>query len=265
MTAVALHNVSIDIPVYDAASVSIRKLILGGTTGGHFAQAGSVVIVNALRDITFSAKSGDRIGLIGSNGAGKTTLLRVLSGVYCPTSGTVEVEGRVSPLLDLALGMSPDATGFENIKICGLLWGLPANEIGSRVDEIAAFTELGNYLNMPVRIYSAGMRLRLAFAIATARDPEILLLDETIGAGDAAFYRKAFDRIIQMAQQSSVLFIASHSEDIVRNLCNKAIWLESGSLMEFGTVEDVLNKYAAHRDAKSSGAPTSLHNVTKIA
>ncbi len=256
MAAVKLSSVSIDIPIYDVAATSIRKLILGSTIGARFAQAGNYVIVNALKSVSFEAREGDRIGLVGVNGAGKSTLLRVLSGVYPPTSGVVHIEGRVSPLFDVALGMSMDATGFENIRMCGIVWGLTSREIDEKRNEIAEFTELGVYLNMPVRTYSAGMRLRLAFAIATAREPEILLLDEAIGAGDAIFFQKAFARLERMARQSSILVVASHAEAIIRKLCNKAMWLHQGSLMEYGEVDHVLAAYQALRANATATAPS---------
>jgi homopolymeric O-antigen transport system ATP-binding protein len=263
MAAIHLANVSVDIPVYDFASASIRKLILANTVGGRFAQTGAGVIVNALKNISLDARDGDRIGLIGANGSGKTTLLRVLSGVYPPTGGTVDVQGRVSPLFDLALGMSMDATGLENITMCGIIWGLTRKQIEDRFDEIAEFTELGGYLNMPVRTYSAGMKLRLAFAIATAQDPEILLLDEAIGAGDKVFYQKAFARMKNLVGQSNILIVASHAGGVIRTLCNKAIWLHKGELVEYGEVDRVLAAY------EKLGEPTAGLNssapVTEVA
>src|SRR5262249_3257896 len=196
-------------------------MILNSAVGGRLATAGSVVIVNALRSISFEARDGDRIGLVGTNGSGKTTLLRVLSGVYPPTHGTIELEGHISPMFDVTLGMNLDATGLENIRTCGVLWGLSPREIDGRIEDIARFTELDAFLSVPVRAYSAGMRMRLAFAIATARDPDILLLDEAIGAGDAIFFQKAFARLRELATRSNILFVASHSDSVIRQLCNK--------------------------------------------
>jgi ABC-type polysaccharide/polyol phosphate transport system ATPase subunit len=245
VTTICLTDVSVDIPVYNFASISLRKTLLGRTIGGRFAQSGAHVIVNALRDINFTATDGDRIGLIGSNGSGKTTLLRVLAGVYAPTAGTCEVEGDVVPLFDTSLGMNGDATGYESIRICSALWGLSRKETEATLDDIIAFTELGDYLSMPIRTYSSGMRLRLAFAIATARKPDILLLDEVIGAGDANFFHKAFARLLNMVEQSRILFVASHSSAIVAELCNKAMWLHQGSLIAFGPADEVLGAYAS--------------------
>ena len=260
MAGVSLHDVSIDIPVYDITNSSIRKLIVG-TVGGRFAQGRAAVVVNALRNVTFEAHDGDRIGLVGPNGAGKTTLLRVLSGVYPPTRGTVDVHGQISPMFNVMLGMDMDATGYDNIRICGVLWGMTRKEIDERFDGIAEFTEIGPFLNMPLRTYSAGMRLRLAFAIATARDPDILLLDEAIGAGDAVFFQKAFGRLKAMVHRSNILVVATHSDDIIRQICNKAIWLHQGSLMEYGDVESVLAAYRKMREAPAAAvAPVAGTN-----
>jgi ABC-2 type transport system ATP-binding protein len=240
---ITLKNVSIDIPIYDVSGSSLKKLLLDRAIGGRFGEAGSHVIVNALKNISFEAHDGDRIALVGSNGSGKTTLLRVLADVYPPTHGTVHVEGRVSPMLDAALGMTIDATGWENIRICGMLWGLSRAQIEASIEEIAEFTELGDFLNVPVRTYSMGMLLRLGFAVATLRDPEILLLDEVIGVGDASFFTKAYDRILRLVHRSQILVVASHSDLILRQLCNKAIWLKNGDLMEFGEIDKVLDAY----------------------
>jgi ABC-2 type transport system ATP-binding protein/lipopolysaccharide transport system ATP-binding protein len=240
-----LSNVSVEIPVFDVSATSLRKVLLG-SVGGQFNRSGSQVLVRALKDLTFEAHDGDRIGVIGRNGSGKTTLLRVLSDVYPPTQGSVEIAGRVSPMFEATLGMSADATGMENIRICGMLWGLSDEQIGQGIDDIVAFTELGDYINVPVRTYSMGMFLRLAFAIATLREPEILLLDEVIGVGDAAFFDKAYARLMGMVRQSRILVIASHGEKIIRDLCNKVIWLNNGTLMEFGDVDTVFAAY--HKD-----------------
>ncbi len=212
MVAVSLKNVSVQIPIYGAGTTSIRSALLDKAVGGRFGKAGSHLIVTALKDISFEAKDGDRIGLVGRNGSGKSTLLRVLSDVYPPTSGTVEVTGSVSPMFDASLGMDLDATGMENIRISGRLWGLTPEQIKENTPNIIEFTELGDFLNVPVRTYSKGMAMRLAFAIATVREPDILLIDEVIGAGDPNFFKKAFERIKGVISKSRVLFVASHSD-----------------------------------------------------
>ena len=243
MSTISLSNVSVQIPIFDAGGFSLRKALLSRTVGGRFAESGSHVTVTALKDVTFDAHDGDRIALVGNNGSGKSTLLRVMSHVYPPTSGVAHIEGRVSPMFDATLGMSMDATGIENIWMCGRIWGLSRDQIANSIDDIIAFTELGEYLNVPVRTYSTGMMLRLAFAIATVRAPEILLIDEIIGVGDLAFFSKAFARLKRLAQQSRILFVASHSDDILRQLCDKAIWLQQGTLMRYGPIEEVIAAY----------------------
>jgi ABC-type polysaccharide/polyol phosphate transport system ATPase subunit len=243
VATIQLEKISVDIPVYDIGASSLRKFILGKTIGGRFAKVGNHVIVNALKRIDFEAHDGDRIGLIGNNGSGKTTLLRVLAQVYPPTQGKLTINGRVSPMLDAMLGMTPDATGMENIYICGVLWGLSRKQVDASVDDVAGFTELGDYLKMPVRTYSSGMQLRLAFAIATLREPDILLLDEVIGVGDAVFYQKAQARLQNLIERSRILFVASHSNEMIAKLCNKAIWLSEGNLIRYGKVADVLASY----------------------
>src|SRR5215475_10857944 len=218
-------------------------MILSKTVGGRFETSGSHIIVDALKDVSFEAHDGDRIALIGNNGAGKSTLLRVLADVYPANSGRVRIVGDVSSMFDPMLGMSMDATGMENIWICGRLWGLSPAQVKSSIDEIAEFTELGDFLNVPVRTYSTGMLLRLAFAIATVRDPEILLLDEIVGVGDAAFFEKAFNRLQGIIRRSQILFLASHADDILRKICNKAIWLDHGNLVQYGEFEAVIAAY----------------------
>ena len=243
MAAVALKNVTVQIPIYDVGGSSLRKVILSKTVGGRFEQSGSHLVVDALKDVSFEAHDGDRIALVGNNGSGKSTLLRVLSDVYPATAGSVQVVGEVSPMFDAMLGMSMDATGMENIWICGRLWGLSQTQIKDSLDDISEFTELGDYLNVPVRTYSTGMMLRLAFAIATVRDPEILLLDEVVGVGDSAFFEKAFRRLQGIIRRSQILFLASHIDDILRKVCNKAIWLDHGNLVQYGEFEKVIAAY----------------------
>jgi len=240
---IVLENVTIQIPIYDIGASSLRKMILSKTVGGRFETSGSHLIVDALKDVSFEAHDGDRIALIGNNGSGKSTLLRLLSDVYPASSGRVKVVGEVSSMFDPMLGMSMDATGMENIRICGRLWGLSTAQVKGSVNDVAEFTELGDYLNVPVRTYSTGMLLRLAFAIATVRDPEILLLDEVVGVGDATFFEKAFDRLQSIIHRSQILFLASHADEILRKICNKAIWLNQGNLVQYGEFETVLAAY----------------------
>jgi ABC-2 type transport system ATP-binding protein len=247
MASIILSNASVDIPVFSVSNNSLKTTLLRKAIGGRFGRSGHNLLVNALSNVSLEIRNGDRIGLVGHNGAGKTTLLRVLAGVYPPTSGTVRVVGRVVPMFDLSLGMSTDATGIENIRVCGALWGLSRVEIEQGIDGIIEFTELGDYLKIPVRTYSAGMLVRLSFAIATLRHPEILLLDEVIGAGDASFRVRAKDRLHRMVHNAQILVVSSHAEDIIRDLCDKAIWMDRGSVAAFGPVDEVLQKYKASK------------------
>jgi ABC-2 type transport system ATP-binding protein/lipopolysaccharide transport system ATP-binding protein len=256
VAAIFLKNVGVDIPIYDVKQASMKKALLGRTIGGRFAESSAHMIVNALKNLNFEAHDGDRIALVGDNGAGKSTLLRVVSHVYPPTSGSVHVVGKVSPMFDTTLGINMDATGFENIQIAGTIWGMTRAQIKNSIDDIVDFTELGDYLKIPIRTYSSGMLLRLAFAIATVRDPEILLLDEVIGVGDAGFFQKAFARLLQLVERSRILMVAAHQDDMLRRLCNKAVWLSHGSLVAYGEIESVLatrrNSNAPEQQAASA-------------
>jgi ABC-type polysaccharide/polyol phosphate transport system ATPase subunit len=199
--------------------------------------------VRALDGLSFTLQNGDRLGLIGHNGAGKSTLLKVLAGVYKPDSGSMRIEGRVSPLFNSAPGLDPDDNGYENIMTCGLFLGMTAEEINRKLPDIVAFCELGEYLDLPVRTYSNGMVARLGFAIATSIDPDILLLDEGLGAGDAAFAERAEARMKALIQRTRILVLASHSDALITGMCNRAMLLEKGSLIAIGPVDDILDRY----------------------
>ncbi len=199
-----------------------------GRAGGRIGTDSKVPIIEALRDITLSLRKGARVALVGHNGAGKTTLLRLMSGIYEPTRGRASVVGKVAPIFDLAVGMDPEISGLENILIRGLFLGMTRKQMESRVDDIAEFTELGDYLSMPLRTYSTGMRVRLALGVVTSIDPEILLLDEGIGAVDAEFLHKARTRLFELVDRSGILVFASHSDEFLADLCDTAIWMEHG-------------------------------------
>jgi ABC-2 type transport system ATP-binding protein/lipopolysaccharide transport system ATP-binding protein len=219
-------------------------------TGGRIARdASDRVCVQALRDVSLTFCHGDRVGLIGHNGAGKTTLLRVLAGVYEPSHGRLRCEGQAVALFDPALGMEMEATGYENIFLRGLILGLSPKEIREQAEAIAEFTELGDYLAMPVRTYSSGMMLRLAFAVSTSISPEILLMDEWIVAGDSQFMEKAKKRMESFVGRSNILVLASHSLDLIRRWCDKVVLLEKGRVTAFGSLNEVLSKYNLLPDA----------------
>lgn len=244
MASIHLDRVSASFPIYSANARSIRTRFMAATTGGRIgSDKRHSVVVRALDNVTLNIEHGDRVGLVGKNGAGKSTLLRVMAGVYEPSSGTVERSGRVAPLFSNKLGMDGENTGYENIIMRGLFLGFTREEMQDKIPEIAEFTELGDFLNMPIHTYSAGMLMRLAFAVSTCIEPEILLMDEGIGAGDAAFMKKADQRLGKLVESSGVLVLASHSEALLRRICSKAVLLERGQVVHQGSLEDVLERY----------------------
>ena len=244
MSWMSLRNVSVQFPVYQASQRSLKHTILRARTGGRIVNAANGhVAVNALNNLNLELRLGDRVALIGPNGAGKTTLLRIMAGTYEPTQGTVESDGEISALFDVGLGFDYDATGYENITIRGIYMGMSRKDVQKHTDSIAEFTELGGYLDMPVRTYSAGMMMRLAFGIATCQEPEILLMDEWLLAGDAHFLVKARERLGNFVKKSNIMVLASHSDEIVREWCTKAIYLEQGTVRAFGEIDEVLEAY----------------------
>jgi ABC-2 type transport system ATP-binding protein/lipopolysaccharide transport system ATP-binding protein len=244
MVSITLDRVTVDFPIYNARKRSLRAEIIRRTVGGHIeATDDSHVSVMALRDVSLYLKDGDRLGLVGRNGAGKSTLLRVLSGVYEPPVGRVEIKGSVSSLTDMMMGMDGEATGYENILLRSVFLGVSVKQARRNIAEIEEFTGLGNFLKLPMRTYSSGMMVRLAFAISTAVTPEILIMDEIIGAGDAAFFVKAEARLNRLIGGTRILVIASHSDGMLQRLCNKAALMEEGSLRMIGPVDEVLAAY----------------------
>lgn len=246
MPRIALDGVDMDFQIHIAGTNRLlHPKTLHSFLGGRLnVMSGRRVILNALRDISLEIGNGERLGIIGHNGSGKSTLLRVLAGIYHPTRGTVVREGRVSPLFNISLGMSEDLTGYENIEIGCLLFGMRPREIFGAIPEIEEFTELGEYLNLPMRTYSDGMKARLSFAIATARAPEILLLDEGIGAGDLVFREKVTKRMNRFVDQSKILVLASHSRELLKEMCSAAIVLERGQTVYRGGVDEAFAYYS---------------------
>ena len=255
------HNAWVEFPIFDAKTRSLKKAFLGKAGGAIGRNSDNVVVIEALRDITMSLELGDRVGLVGHNGAGKSTLLRLLSGIYEPTRGVASVTGRVAPVFDLGVGMDPEISGFENIIIRGLFLGQTRKQMLAKVDEIADFIELGEYLSMPLRTYSTGMRVRLAMGVVTSIDPEILLLDEGIGAVDAAFLEKARDRLTALVERSGILVFASHSDEFLVELCTSALWLDHGEIREHGDLRAVLSHYKG-KDPYDALSPDVLARVT---
>ena len=245
MQIVAVNNLDLSYPIIGAGNASLKNSIIAKTTGVKISGTDKVPMVNALQDINFSLESGDRLGIIGHNGAGKSTLLKVLAGIYYPTSGKIQINGKLVSTLNISLGMEQEATGRENIIIRGLLSGLTKKQILAKLDDIAEFCDLGQYLDMPLRIYSTGMATRLAFGTVTALEADVVLMDEVIGTGDAAFMEKAQARLDKFIAQAHVLVIASHSEETIRKFCNKALLLEHGKMKAIGTVDEVMDIYNA--------------------
>ena len=269
MASIALRDVCVEFPIYQGSSRSLKRALLRAGAGGRIDRnKDNRILVKALRDVTLDIRHGDRIGLLGGNGAGKTTLLRVLAGVYEPVSGNVQINGRVSPMFDVGLGLNPDATGYENIMLRGLYMGMKPAEVAKHTEEIVEFTELGDYLAMPVRTYSAGMTLRLAFAVATCAQPEILLMDEWIVAGDSHFINKAHARLESFINKSSVLVLASHTETLLRQWCNKLILLDHGNVIRVGPPDEVIAFYHTehnNNDAVPSNAESPSELIPGIA
>jgi ABC-type polysaccharide/polyol phosphate transport system ATPase subunit len=246
MAAITLRGTHVEIPIYDTSARSLKKRILSASTGGRIIRDHGVTVARVINGISLELRDGDRLGIVGHNGAGQTSLLRVMAGVYEPTAGWISVEGSVIPLLDINLGIDYEATGYENVLLRGVVLGLKRQDLRALGEEIAEFTGLGNYLEVPVRTYSSGMVLRLAFAISTCVAPQILLLDEFFGVGDAAFLEKAEKRLNDLISRAGILVFASHSQDLIRRLCNRVLWLDKGEIRALGDVETVLSEYSAH-------------------
>ena len=243
-TSIDLQRVSVSFPVYQIGARSLKKRILSSGSGGRVARdADDRITIDALRDINISLSHGDRLALIGPNGAGKTTLLRVMAGIYEPSQGTVTVRGRISPMFDIGLGIDPELSGYDNIRIRGLLLGLSTQEIEELLPNISEFTELAEYLDLPVRTYSSGMILRLTFAVATCFAADILLMDEWILAGDAQFMNKAKARIDSFVSRASAFVLATHNLEVCRRWCNRAALLELGRIVALGPIDDVVAEY----------------------
>lgn len=250
---ITLSGVCVDFPVFSSQSRGLINTMLryGRRNQGRIDASGlGGLQVHALRDIDLRLSAGDRLGLIGRNGAGKTTLLRVLAGVYEPTAGVCHCVGRVSALTDLMLGMDPEADGYDFIVTRGIVMGLTRAKAQQMIPFVEAFTDLGEYLHLPVRAYSSGMLLRLAFAVATAITPDILLMDEMIGVGDAQFVDKARARLQQMMSDVQILVLASHNEHILRSFCNRGALLHEGRIVHIGSVQECLER---HLSAPAAG------------
>lgn len=233
MTSIILNNLNLDFPVYTQHSRSFKSSVINKVLGGLIEdKIKSGILIKALKNISINIVKGDRVGIVGHNGSGKTSLLRVISGVYKNHSGTIQVNGSIASLIDISLGMDPEATGFENIRLRGVLMGMKVSEIKSIESEIAEFSELGEYLHFPLRSYSTGMQMRLSFAISTTVKAQILIMDEWLSVGDERFQNKTEKRLHELITADSILILASHSKNLIRKTCNRVIRLEHGQLEE---------------------------------
>ncbi len=231
MALIALENVAVSYPIFGADAASLKTTLTSAATGGRIGRDTGVTVIEALRDVSFELRDGDRLGLMGHNGAGKSTLLQTLAGVYPPTRGRYCHEGSIASLVNPVLGIEREATGYENIMIRGLVLGMNRLTIRQLTPDIAEFSGLGDYLHMPVHTYSTGMMMRLAFAITTSVRPDILLMDEWLSVGDAEFRKRAEERITSLVAASGILVLASHSASLIARECNRVIELSHGAII----------------------------------
>jgi len=249
MTLLELENVGLVFSVRCQGRISLKEYVIRGLLGRARRHR---MEVRALEDINLRLCAGDRLGIIGRNGAGKSTLLKLLAGVYPPTSGQRRVYGRISSLFDITLGFELDASGWENIAFRSYLQGETPRTVRQRMAAIAEFSELGDFLNMPVRYYSTGMIVRLGFSIATAIEPDILIIDEVLAAGDLAFQAKARQRIESLISAANAVVLVSHDLSAVQTLCNRALWMEHGRVKADGPPRQVIEAYV--QDSTASPA-----------
>ncbi len=244
MSSITLRDAHVEFPVYNAITRSLKGRIIGLAVGGVVEQKDTgVLVVKGISGVNLSISHGERVGLIGHNGSGKTTLLRVLSGIYKPTQGTAEIDGDPVSLIGISLGIDGEATGRENIRLRAAMMGMSKEELAANIDEIAEFSGLGDFLDMPLRTYSSGMQLRLAFSISTAIRPDILIMDEWLSTGDEDFKQKADARLSKIVSATNVLVLASHSKQLILNTCDRVIWMNKGSVYMDGPAKEVANAY----------------------
>jgi lipopolysaccharide transport system ATP-binding protein len=244
MAYISLQKASVVLPIFNSSARSITNTLVSAATGGALtAQKGGHLSIEALKNIDLEIVAGDRIGIVGHNGSGKSTLLRLLSGVYEPSSGKIRRSGTVSSLVDISLGINGENTGRENLFLRGKLMGLSKREIDQKIDEIIEFSELGEYINLPVRVYSSGMLLRLAFSVSTSITADILIMDEWLSVGDGAFAERSSQRLRNLVDESEILVIASHTRELLEETCNKIVWLEHGLIRKVGPTQEILPEY----------------------
>ena len=232
LASIVADQVRIEYPILQSTNRSLKRRFVSAATGGRIAHdARDHIVVTALNDVSLTISEGERVALVGHNGSGKTTLLRTIAGVYQPVSGMLEVRGTLSTLFDISTGFDPEATGRENVVLRGLVMGLSRAQIAERIDDVREFSGLGDYFDLPVRIFSSGMLLRLAFSVATSVQRDIVLMDEWLAVGDAEFSERAEKRLHDHLHSKSILILATHSEDLVRRVCNRRIELNHGRVV----------------------------------
>jgi len=251
MAHIRLDDVSLTFKIRKHSRTSLKDFLIGRLFGRA---ENPYMEVPALKGLDLHVEQGERLGVLGHNGAGKSTLLKLLAGVYQPTGGVRNVEGRISSLFDLVLGFESESSGWDNIAYRGYLQGETPKSIKAKQQAIADFTELGDFLNMPVRYYSAGMLVRLAFAIATAVDPEILLIDEVLAVGDLAFHQKARARMLEMMDRAHLMVVVSHDLNTLQDLCSRVVWLDHGTIRMQGPAREVVAAYLASVAAPAAAA-----------
>lgn len=233
MSEIIFEKVTLRYPIFNSRNMSIRNQMIRIATGGTIERdSGHSTVVTALKSVSFSLKKGDAVGLVGHNGAGKSTLLRTMAGIYQPSSGNIQRKGKVATVLEIGAGLEPELSGYENIINLGMMMGMNLKEAKAITPDIEEFTELGDFLQLPVRTYSSGMTMRLMFAVATAVTPEILLIDEMFSTGDAGFREKSLDRINKLINSAEIFVFASHNHRLIKSCCNRIFSLEHGQLKE---------------------------------
>ncbi len=252
MAHIQLNGLSLTFSVRQYARTTLKEFVVRSLLRRR--QQSAYVTVEALKEVTFEVREGERVGVLGGNGAGKSTLLRVLAGIYPPTCGRLRVQGKISSLFDIGLGFEPEASGWENIAYRGYLQGETPTTIKAKLKPIAEFSELGHFLDMPVRYYSSGMKVRLAFSIATAIDPEILLVDEVLSVGDRSFQEKASQRMRDMMNKARLIVFVSHDLESIKKLCHRAVWLDHGRIRMTGDPLEVVNAYTDSARVKPAAA-----------
>ncbi|HEY2787606.1 MAG TPA: ABC transporter ATP-binding protein [Fimbriiglobus sp.] len=262
MAIISLEDVSLTFTIRQNRNVTLKEFLLKRF---FLESVNPKVAVHALSGIHLNATDGDRVGVIGHNGAGKSTLLKLIAGIYPPTKGTRRVEGRICSLFDIALGFEPEATGRENITYRGYLQGETPRSLRAKIKDIEEFSDLGDFLTVPVRYYSAGMMVRLAFSIATASKPEILLIDEVLSVGDMAFQIKARERMKQMMATARLMVVVSHDLGSVEALCNRGMWLTHGGMVKEGPIRDVVSAYRKSVSPGTTNPPAAPNPIGAMA